>query len=80
MVREIAASGLGDILDVSALARANISLEPEPTIFEIEMDSTDALDRIYDQLSINYLWWLLEILPFPYPLQDVNGVWHTSYG
>lgn len=79
MVREIVASGLGDLFDASALARAKINLEPEPTIPEIEMDSTDALDPIYDQLRLNVLWWMLEILPFPYSLQDANNVWHTSY-
>ena len=72
MVREIVASGLGAIFEDSALARANISLEPEPT-------TSDALEPIHDQLRINILWWMLEILPFPYSLQDVNGVWHTSY-
>jgi hypothetical protein len=79
MVREIIASGLGAIFDASALARAKINLDPEPTIPEIEMDSTDALDTLHDQLQSNILWWLLEILPFPYSLQDENNVWHTSY-
>ena len=74
MVREIAASGFGTIFDASALARAKISLDPEPT--EIEMD---ALDPLYNQLRITFVWWLLEILPFPYSYQDANNVWHTSY-
>ena len=79
MVREIIASGLGTIFDVSALARAKIDLDPEPTIPEIELDSTDALDKLHDQLQSNILWWMLEILPFPYSSQDKNNVWHTSY-
>lgn len=79
MVREIVAAGLGDVFDASALARAKINLEPEPTISEIEMDSTDALEALHDALWSNILWWLIEPLPFPYSLQDRNNVWHTSY-
>ena len=79
MVREIVTSGFGAMFDASALARAKINLELEPTASEIEMDSADALDPLHDELRANVLWWLLEILPFPYSLQDANNVWHTSY-
>ena len=79
MVREIVASGLSAMFDPSALARAEIDLEPKKTISEIEMDSTDALDPLHDNLRHNVLWWLLEILPIPYSFQDMNNVWHTSY-
>ena len=79
MVREIVTSGLGAIFDTSALARAKINLEPEPTTSQTEMDSADALDPPHDQLRANVLWWLLEILPFPYSLQDTDSVWHTSF-
>ena len=79
MVREVVASGLGAIFDPSAVSLAKINLEPEQTTSEIEMDSTDALDPLHDDLRLDVLWWLLEILPFPYSFQDVNNVWHTSY-
>ena len=79
MVHEVIASGLSAIFDASALARAKIDLEPEPTIPEKEMDATDALEPLHDPLRSQPLWWLLEILPFPYSLQDMNDVWHTSY-
>lgn len=79
MVREVINSRCGVIFDESALLRAKIDLEPEPTASETEMNSVDALDPIYDQLKANVLWWLLEILPFPYSSQDINAVWHTSY-
>ena len=79
MVREIVASGLGDIFDPSA--RARFDLEPTQTISEIEMDrdSAEALDPLHDELRSNILWWLVEILPIPYSFQDMNNVWHTSY-
>ena len=79
MVREIVASGLSDIFDSSALARAKINLEPPQTNSEIEKDSTDALDPLHDAMQSNILWWLLEILPLPYSFQDMNDVWHTTY-
>ena len=79
MVREIVASGLGAIFDSSAVARAKINLEPTRTVSEIEMDATDALDPLHDELRENILWWFLEILPIPYSFQDMNNVWHTSY-
>jgi hypothetical protein len=79
MVREVVASGCGVIFDASALSRAKINVEPEITIADMEMDSIDALKPLHDKLRTNFLWWLLEILPFPYSLQDANHVWHTSY-
>ena len=79
MVREVIASGCGIIFDASALSRAKITLEAEPTTSEMEMDSTDALEPLDDELQRNILWWLLEILPFPYSWQDVNDVWHTTH-
>ena len=78
-MREVVASGLSAIFDPSALARAEINLEPKQTIPEIEMDSTDALDPLHDEMRSNILWWLLEILPIPYSFYDMNNVWHTSY-
>ena len=71
MVREIVASGLGDIFDPSALAKIN--LEPEP------VDSADALEPIHDEMRRHILWWLLEFFPMPYSFQDTNNVWHTNY-
>ena len=79
MVREVVASGCGVILDPSALSRAKIALDPEPTVSEIEMDSTDALEPLHDELQVNYLWWLLEVIPFPYSWEDAYHVWHKSF-
>ena len=79
MVHEVIASGLGYIFEASALARAEINLESEPTIPEKDMDMTDALEPTHDNLRSLILWWLLEILPLPYSSQDANNVWHTSY-
>ena len=77
MLREIFASGLGHIFDSSALARANINLGPKLTTYEMELDSTDAVEPINDRMYS--AWWLLEILPFPYSFQDMENVWQTSF-
>jgi hypothetical protein len=71
MVREIIASGLGDMFDPSALAKINLVPEPK--------DLADALDPVHDEMRRHFLWWLLELFPMPYYFQDTNNVWHTNY-
>lgn len=80
MVRQVIASGCDAILEPSALLRANINLDSEPTTNEIDsMDPTDALEPLHDELQTNVLWWLLEIFPFPYSWQDASCVWHKTH-
>jgi len=77
MVREAAKSGCIQF-DPAALAHAQIELG-DPTPAELEMDDTDALQTIHDQLKLNPLWWLLEIIPLHYSWQDADGVWHREW-
>ena len=79
MVREVMKSGFGFIFDPSALVRAKLNLEPEPTTSEIERDSADALEPLHDELQSHILWWVLEIMPFPFSWQNIKRVWQTSY-
>jgi hypothetical protein len=79
MIREVVASGCGINFDPEALERANIILSPEPTTAEIDMDMTDVLQPLHDQLKLDPLWWLLEIIPLPFSSQDANGVWHRNW-
>lgn len=79
MIREVVASGCGIKFDPEALQRANISLNPEPTTAEIDMDMTDVLQPLHDQLKSDPLWWLLEIIPLQFSWQDANGVWHRKW-
>jgi len=79
MVREVVASGCSVIFDTAALSRAQINLDPQPTTSDIEMDSIDALQPLDDELHENVLWWLLEILPFPFCSRDAAGVRHKNY-
>ena len=71
MVREVVASGLGDIFEPSALAKINSESEL--------MDSTDALEPVHDEMRAHFSWWLLEMLFVGYSYQDANNVWRTSY-
>ncbi|KJA23235.1 hypothetical protein HYPSUDRAFT_138053 [Hypholoma sublateritium FD-334 SS-4] len=79
MIREVVASGCGILFDSSALMRANITLSPEPTSAEIDMDMTDAVQPLYDELKLDPLWWLLEIIPLQFTWQDADGVWHREW-
>ena len=79
MVREVVASGCSVIFDTAALSRAQINLDPQPTTSDIEMDSIDALQPLNDGLYENVLWWMLEILPFPFCSRDATGVQHKNY-
>ena len=79
MIREIVASGCGILFDSSALLRANITLSPEPTSAEIDMDMADAVEPLYDELKLDPLWWLLEIIPLQFTWQDADGVWHREW-
>jgi len=80
MLREAVESGCGIHFDSSALARAKMNLEPEPSQTEIEQDMADALEPIHDSVKSNPSWWLLEIFPLHYSWQDADGVWHRDWG
>ncbi|KAF9485751.1 hypothetical protein BDN70DRAFT_870613 [Pholiota conissans] len=79
MIREVVASGCGIKFDAEALVRANISLNVEPTTAEVDMDMTDVLQPLHDELKLDPLWWLLEIIPLQFSWQDANGVWHRNW-
>jgi len=79
MIREVVASGCGIKFDALALEQANISLNAEPTTEEVDMDMTDALQPLHDELKLDPLWWLLEIIPLQFSWQDANGVWHRNW-
>ncbi|KAF8722698.1 hypothetical protein AX14_009658 [Amanita brunnescens Koide BX004] len=87
MVQEIMASQCGILFDEPALVRDGIPITPSTNSFTIqassskiepELDATDAVQPIYDQLVQNKLWWILEIMPFLYTWQDVDGRWHKQ--
>lgn len=79
MIREVIASGCGILFDASALMRANITLDPEPTTAEVDLDMQDAVQPLHDELKLDPLWWLLEIIPLQYSWQDADGIWHKEW-
>ena len=42
---------------------------------EEEMELKDALSPIYDQLSLAWGWWILEIVPLWHRYQEENNLW-----
>jgi hypothetical protein len=49
-----------------------------PFINEEEEELRDALSPKYDQLSINWFWWILEILPISVRYQKDNDQWMST--
>ncbi|KAJ1304274.1 hypothetical protein OPQ81_005434 [Rhizoctonia solani] len=59
---------------------ANITLvPPEPIKLGSEEDAKDALEPIYDQLSIAKWWWILELLPMKQKYQRHDKSWRTWF-
>ncbi|KAJ3510247.1 hypothetical protein NLJ89_g4791 [Agrocybe chaxingu] len=54
------------------------SLKPSETEEQIELK--DALSPIYDQLSLNWIWWILELLPLKHRYQRSDNVWTSWFG
>jgi hypothetical protein len=84
MVREVMKSQCGIRFDEHALSRASIpkfnsSGRPTDTDGEKALDSADAFEPIYDQLVLNWMWWILEIVPLSSSWQDKKGDWHTEW-
>jgi hypothetical protein len=86
MVRQIVAADCGIQFDIEALARAGIPLAFTPDAsLEVSTDApsaddADALEPVHDSLSGFSPWWLLEIFPLIWTLQDAQGIWHYHFG
>lgn len=46
---------------------------------EEEMELADALSPIYDQLSLKWFWWVLELLPMKHRHQRSDTSWASLY-
>jgi len=49
-----------------------------PFVSEEHEDLCDALSKMYDQLQLRRLWWILEILPQRQRYQKHDGKWETT--
>ncbi|KAJ7482950.1 hypothetical protein B0H11DRAFT_1208232 [Mycena galericulata] len=47
---------------------------------EEELDLADALSPIYDQLSLAWFWWVLELLPMKHRYQRGDNTWAAYFG
>ena len=57
---------------------AKISAE-QLTQTEEQIELADALAPIYDQLSLVWAWWILEVLPWRYRYQTSDSKWHKGF-
>jgi hypothetical protein len=80
-VRPPALSGVGSKIQSipkspSPLGSGNGTLATLKT--EEDHEFLDALSPVYDQLSLAWVWWVLEVIPFKQRWQKENGSWVTS--
>lgn len=40
----------------------------------------DEVQPIHDELKIDWLWWILEVIPLTWSCQDASGNWKTTFG
>ncbi|KAJ7464704.1 hypothetical protein B0H11DRAFT_72259 [Mycena galericulata] len=85
MVRQVMASSCDILFDQAALARESISSFPTPSSSEaspaeLSFDDADSSEPLHDELKLLPVWWLLEILPLPWSVQDTQGKWHGKFG
>ncbi|CAE6351079.1 unnamed protein product [Rhizoctonia solani] len=52
---------------------------PEPIRLGSEQDAQDALQPIYDQLTLKWWWWILELLPMKQKYQRHDQSWRTWF-
>ncbi|KAG6864127.1 hypothetical protein C0991_012247 [Blastosporella zonata] len=50
-----------------------------PTISEEEHELRDAMSPVYDQLSLKWFWWILELLPIKQRFQQGDSTWKTQF-
>jgi len=50
------------------------------SLTEEDLDLTDALCPVYDQLRLAWYWWILELLPLKHRYQQGDNKWKTYYG
>jgi len=85
MVKQVMTSTCGILFDKAALERAEISPIPtdcptEVSPSERSIDDADSSEPMDDELKANPAWWILEVLPLPWSVQDAQGVWHRKFG
>jgi len=64
---------------IEAVSATADSVRPSPKSEE-EMDLEDALAPVYDQLSLNWIWWILEFLPLKHKYQKGDSSWGSWFG
>ncbi|KAF8881859.1 hypothetical protein BD779DRAFT_1544475 [Infundibulicybe gibba] len=73
----IGSSRIQSIPSKPAVQQAKAADAPPPT--EEELDLQDALSPIYDQLSLAWFWWLLELFPMKHRYQKTDDSWASYF-
>jgi hypothetical protein len=68
---------------VGADGRVNVDVHSEDGLVvegsEEEEDLKDALTPIYDQLQMRWAWWILEVLPMHFRVQNEAREWRWRW-
>lgn len=73
------------ILDTSEPAESLVkisgpALSPLSYLEQVaKLDSVDAVQPLFDALSLHPIWTVLELIPFFVSWQDEDGVWHRNW-
>ncbi|THH11156.1 hypothetical protein EW145_g852 [Phellinidium pouzarii] len=94
MIREVIASQCGIQFDTAAMQRFHVHVDlPAPSLFaptthpadgelsaeDASSDAVDASKPLHDELSLQPLWWVLEVIPLAFSWQDAKGIWHNKW-
>jgi hypothetical protein len=73
-------SSTGDATMTSYPNGDDTTAPPEPVLTEEEEELRDALSPVYDQLSLKWIWWLLEFIPMKHKYQRSDTTWEAWLG
>ncbi|TFK33616.1 hypothetical protein BDQ12DRAFT_766453 [Crucibulum laeve] len=64
-------------LDAEVQAANNLA---ETSLTEEEFELRDAMSPVYDQLSLRWVWWILELIPLYHKFQRSDNTWKVWWG
>ncbi|KAF7348219.1 hypothetical protein MSAN_01775300 [Mycena sanguinolenta] len=79
MVRQIMASTCDVRFDPAALRAAGIPTDAASSN-ETAVEDADSSEPLDDDLAGVSGWWLLEVFPLIWPVQNIKGAWHNKFG
>ncbi|EJC98129.1 uncharacterized protein FOMMEDRAFT_114985 [Fomitiporia mediterranea MF3/22] len=63
----------------SADINGSASPGPRPSEEDCTADKVASTKPLHDELRLDPLWWILELIPFPFTWQDAKAKWHKKW-